>query len=440
MAGARRTGQPNRLLGRSIRRTVGQFAVTGLFAVAALGFVAVHLLRSSGTSDAIADAKRLSRLAGDGVAAPRVTPAALRGDRDAVRELDEALRLTVLRGLFVRIKIWDASGRIVYSDEPRLIGARYRFEPDDLAALRKGTVDAELSDLSKPENRFERRYGKLLEVYAGIQAPGGQRLLFESYQPFSSIAASGRRTWLRFLPAVVGVLLLLELVQIPLAYLLARRLRDREQERRVLLHRALDASEAERRRIARDLHDGPVQTLAGVAFSLGAATERLHGADAGTRSTIRDAAGATRQTMRELRSTLVELYPASLRRSGLRAPLLELVNGLAAEGLEVHYSAPPGLRLPDGIETLLFRITRESLQNVRKHAQATRVDLELTVSAGTATLTIADDGRGFDPDALQDDTGLGLRLLEDAVAEAGGRMRISATPGHGTRVHVEVPS
>jgi two-component system NarL family sensor kinase len=236
------------------------------------------------------------------------------------------------------------------------------------------------------------------------------------------------------------VLVLLELVQIPLAYLLARRLRDREQERRVLLHRALDASEAERRRIARDLHDGPVQTLAGVAFSLHAVAERLNGTDAGIRSMIHHAAGATRQAMRELRSTLVDLYPASLQRSGLRAPLLELVNGLAAEGLEVHYAAPPDLGLRDGIEALLFRVTRESLQNVRKHAQATRVDVEISASRDTTTLTIEDDGRGFDPGELRRDSGLGLRLLEDAVAEAGGQMRVSATPGHGTRVRVEVPS
>ena len=255
---------------RSVRRTVAQFAVTGLVAVALLGFVAVQLLRSSGTSDAIADAKRLSRLAGDSIAAPLLTPALLRGEPDAVRRLDRALRRPVVRGPFVRVKVWDATGRIVYSDEHRLIGARYALGAEDLEALRHGRLDAEISDLSEPENRFERRYGQLLEVYDGIRAPDGRRLLFESYQPFSSIAASGRRTWLRFLPALLAVAVAAR-ARAGTPRLPARAAPGRARARagRTPPARARRVG-PERRRIARDLHDGPVQTLAGVAFSLGA--------------------------------------------------------------------------------------------------------------------------------------------------------------------------
>lgn len=422
---------------QSVRRTVAQFALTGLAAVVLLGVVAVQLLRSSGTADAIAEAQRLAKLAGESIVAPRVTPALLRGDPSALREMDDALRRALVHGPFVRIKLWDASGRIVYSDERRLIGARYALGADDLDALREGALEAEVSDLSKPENRYERRYGKLLEVYGGIRGPDSRRLLFESYQPFSSIAASGRRTWLRFLPALLGVLLALLLVQVPLAYLLARRLRERERERAVLLQRALGASEAERRRIARDLHDGPVQTLAAVAFSLGAATQRMNGSEGRVREIVGDAAAQARQTMRELRSTLVDLYPASLQRSGLRAPIRDLLDGLASEGLETSCDIPSDLRLSPEVEEVLFRAARESLQNVRKHAQAGCVRVELAVSDGSARLTVADDGRGRQSG---EGGGLGLRLVEDLVAEAGGTMRIESAPGQGTRVDVEVPS
>lgn len=425
---------------QSVRRTVAQFALTGLVAVVLLGFVAVQLLRSSGTADAIAQAKRLARLAGDSIAAPRITPALLRGDPRALRAMDRALDRPIVRGPFVRVKIWDPTGRIVYSDERRLVGARYPLDDEELSALRHGTLDAEVSDLSKPENRYERRYAKLLEVYGGIRGPSGRRLLFESYQPFSSVAASGRRTWLRFLPALLGVLVLLELVQVPLAYLLARRLREREHERAALLERALGASEAERRRIARDLHDGPVQTLAGVAFSLGAATGRLGGADQEIHEIVGDAASQARQTMRELRSTLVDLYPANLRRSGLAAAIGDLLDGLAAEGLDARSDIPSELRLPADVEALLFRVARESLQNVRKHARASRVEVVVGTGGGRATLTIADDGRGFDAARARPESGFGLRLLADLVAEAGGEMRINSSPGEGTRVLVEVPA
>ena len=357
-----------------------------------------------------------------------------------MRRLDRALRRPVVRGPFVRVKVWDATGRIVYSDEHRLIGARYALGAEDLEALRHGRLDAEISDLSEPENRFERRYGQLLEVYDGIRAPDGRRLLFESYQPFSSIAASGRRTWLRFLPALLAVLLLLELVQVPLAYLLARRLGERERERAVLLRRALGASAAERRRIARDLHDGPVQTLAGVASRLGAAAERIDGHDPPVRSMVADAAGRTRQTMRELRSTLVDLYPASLERSGLRAPVCDLLDRLAGDGLETSCDVPADLRLPADVEALLFRVARECLHNVRKHAGASRVAVALAADGGTARLTVTDDGTGFAPDDPRPDGGLGLRLLADVLTEAGGRLRIDAAPGRGTVVEAEAPA
>ena len=84
---------------------------------------------------------------------------------------------------------------------------------------------------------------------------------------------------------------------------------------------------------------------------------------------------------------------------------------------------PADLRLPAGAETLLFRVARECLHNVRKHAAASRVAVTLAVDGGTATLTVTDDGRGFEPDDPDPDAGLGLRLLADLVTEAGGRLR-----------------
>ena len=89
----------------------------------------------------------------------------------------------------VRVKIWDARGRILYSDVRALIGTRYQLGDDELRALRTGGTKAELSDLGRPENRFERGFGNLLEVYLGVRTPTGQRVLFEDYQRFSSVSA-----------------------------------------------------------------------------------------------------------------------------------------------------------------------------------------------------------------------------------------------------------
>jgi signal transduction histidine kinase len=339
------------------------------------------------------------------------------------------------------VKVWDATGRIVYSDEPELIGSRYPLGDEEREALRERAVDAEVSDLSRPENRFERRYGKLLEVYQGIRSTDGRPLLFESYQRFSSVAASGQRLWLRFLPALLGALVLLEIIQIPLAYLLARRLRDRQRERSALLQRAVDASESERRRLAGELHDGPVQELAGVAFSLGAVSGRLNG-DGSAKAAVDEAAARTRGTMRDLRSMLVELYPATLHRSGLQAAVSDLLERLDRDGVETDCDIPADLELPAHVEALLFRAAREALQNVRKHAGASHVEVRVQRRDGEAVLAVIDDGRGFETAGVPaGDRGphIGLRLLSDLAEEAGGRLRLDAIPGRGTRVCLEVP-
>ena len=426
---------------QSVGRAVLQFALTGLVALLLLGLVGVQVLRSTGTEEAIADAKRVTRLAADGVVAPETTPGVLAGRRRDLARLDARVRTRLLRDPVVRVKVWDASGRIVYSDEPRLIGSRYPLGGDEREALRERSVDAEVSDLSRPENRFERPYGKLLEVYQGIRATDGRPLLFESYQRFSSVAASGRRLWLRFLPALIGALVLLEIVQIPLAYLLARRLRDRQRERSALLQRAVDASESERRRLAGELHDGPVQELAGVAFSLGAVSGRLNG-DGSAKAAIDEAAERTRGTMRDLRSMLVELYPATLHRSGLQAAVSDLLGRLQRDGIATRCDIPADLQLPEQVEALLFRTAREALQNVRKHAEARSVEVTVERRGGAVVLAVVDDGRGFETaGVMRGGAGphFGLRLLGDLAEEAGGRLRLDAIPGRGTRVCVEVP-
>jgi two-component system, NarL family, sensor kinase len=89
----------------------------------------------------------------------------------AIAAVDRLVRRRVLRDPVVRVKIWNGRGRVLYSDAHRLIGTSYSLKPDELAALRSRSADAEVSDLTKPENRFERSYPKLLEVYLGIRGP-----------------------------------------------------------------------------------------------------------------------------------------------------------------------------------------------------------------------------------------------------------------------------
>ena len=347
-----------------------------------------------------------------------------------------------LREPVVRVKLWTLDGRIVYSDEPRLVGRRFALEPSELAAVRRGIVESDVSDLDRPENRYERRFGKLLEVYLPIEGPDGRSLLFEDYLRFSSVTESERRILSRFAPALLGILALLWLVQLPLAASIAWRLGQGQREREALLKAAIDSSDMERRRIAQHLHDSVVQDLAGVSYSLAATADRLErNEEEGASRAVGDAAAATRRAIRELRALLVGIYPANLRRSGLRAALSDLVAPLTARGIEVDMNVPHELELPAATEDVLFRGAQEALRNVARHAEPNSVGVGVMVSNGKVTLTVSDDGRGFVPvDRTQEaDSHFGLRLLDDLTAEHGGRLEIDSAVGQGTTLRMEVP-
>jgi signal transduction histidine kinase len=423
------------------RAPVVQFAVSGLVATVLIGLVAVAVARRTGTSEAIRDAKQVTRLAGVGIVEPNLTRGVLSGDPSAVHAFDRIVRARVLRDGIVRVKLWTADGRIVYSDEPRLIGAHYSVDPEERDALQAGRVEAEVSDLSRPENRFERSERKLLEVYLPIRGPDGGRLRFEAYQRFSSISASGRRLWLAFAPALLGGLLLLQLVNVPLARSMVGRLRDAQAQRETLLRRAIDASDLERRRIARDLHDGVVQDLVGVAYELAAQAERVENEHAA--GALRDGASRARDSVRALRALLPEIYPPSLHRAGLASALHDLATTLTARGIPTTVSVSDDLRVSDAIERLLFRAAQEALRNAAAHSDASAITASVARVNGAAILEVRDDGVGFDTGVIADRPAqghFGLRLVGDLARDAGGRLDVDSAPGQGTVVRVEVPA
>jgi signal transduction histidine kinase len=423
----------------SIAGAVARFAITGLAGLGLLTFVAIQLLSSRGTSESIRNAKALTQLAARGIAAPYLTPQLLADQPAAIRTMDRTVRTRLLADPVVRVKIWDSAGRIVYSDQPALIGARYPLPPAELHALRTGGVDAEVSDLSRPENRFERRYHKLLEVYLGLRATDGTPVLFELYQRFSSITASGNRLFRAFFFPMIAVMVLLELAQIPLAVSLARKLRRGQRERESLLQRAIEASEVERRRIARDLHDGPVQDLAGVSYTLSSAIAEAKGVDPALAEALGQTARQTRESIRALRTLLVDIYPPRLHSEGLVAALSDLLSALSAAGVEASLLAEPEMHLEPRVEAVLFRAAQESLRNVLRHAEAKHVDVRLQASSGVALLEVQDDGRGMAGPAEDRDQHFGLRMLEDLARDSRGRLELDSVPGKGTTVRLEIP-
>lgn len=424
----------------TVLRPVAQFALLGVAAVVVVGVVTSVASRRVGEREAVVDARTRTLVVAQNVVEPVVTDGLVTRAPEAVAAVDAAVRHGVLDKDTVRVKVWTRAGTIVYSDEARLEGSTYDLGAEERAAIDTGVIEAEVSNLSKPENRFEKPFGKLLEVYLPIRTPNGDRLLFEAYYRYDTVASSGARIWRSFAPVSIGALLALELVQIPLAWSLARRLRERLREREELLSQALEASDAERRRIAADLHDGVVQDLAGVAYSLAGAA-RQPGLAPPAALLFDDSAAEVRESITSLRSLLVDIYPPTLAEAGLQSALLDLLGaarGRVTTALDVD---PAAEHLPADLARLLYRCAQEAVRNALAHARPASIDVQVRVGAGRVTLVITDDGVGFDPAVLPSRAGeghLGLRGLTDLVARAGGRLDVQSSPGAGTVVRVEV--
>ncbi|MDQ1666602.1 MAG: two-component system, NarL family, sensor kinase [Actinomycetota bacterium] len=426
----------------AVARLVAQFTFVGLAALVVVGLATEVASRRVGEREAISDARTTTLVKAQGLVEPVITEGLLTADPAAVARVATVVEKGVLDRSLVRVKIWTREGLIVYSDEPRLAGTAYQLGADEITAIDHGVIEAEVSDLSRPENRFERAQGKLLEVYLPVRTPSGQRLLFEAYFRYDAVTAAGRHIWRSFAPISLGALVALELVQIPLAWALARRLRERQREREMLLQQAIEISDVERRRIAGDLHDGVVQDLAGVAYSL-VASSRREELTTGTATLLGDSAAQVRDSIKSLRTLLLDIYPPKLADAGLESALMDLLVGVNNRGTAATLETDgPVESLPESVAALLYRATQEAVRNVLTHAHAGSVIVRVAVDADTATLDVTDDGTGFDPavaEARARAGHFGLRALTDRVAAAGGSVQVRSTQGEGTHLEVRVP-
>jgi two-component system, NarL family, sensor histidine kinase DevS len=204
------------------------------------------------------------------------------------------------------------------------------------------------------------------------------------------------------------------------------------------LRRVVRAQEDERRRLARELHDETGQALTSILLGLKSLEDLDDVAALGQGvAALRERVVATLQDVRRL---AVELRPAALDDFGLGAALERLTAGFAEQtGLKVELeSRLQDDRLPEEVETVLYRIVQEALTNIAKHAQASRVSIVITQKPGAVGAVIEDDGRGFDPDQSVDG-GIGLIGMRERVALLDGSMTIETAPGKGTTLVIEVP-
>lgn len=435
--GSERTGHP------AIRGAVLRFAAWSLCALVAVAIGASLLAAKLARDEALRDAERIGTAVATGTVAPRVDALVRAEDAVALAELDEAVRNRKADGSIVRVKVWNAQGRIIYSDDARLIGMDFPLRDDARSLLAAGGTGAGVSRLDRDENRFERSDGgRLLEVYAGVTAADGEPLLVETYLSAAPLQRSADVLTAALVPLAVGSLLVLQVMLLPLAVSLARRVDRGQAERRRLLQHAVNASDLERRRVAQDLHDGVLQDLAGVTYaltSLSTRLERTPGSDPATTAVLSRATSVLGRDVRSLRGLLTDIYPPDLLEHGLVPAVTAAVEDVRRQGPDVSLAATPDLERDVAPETvaLAFRVVRESLRNVVKHAAATRVEVRLDrPDPSTLRVRVTDDGVGFDPERVAGarEGHLGMRVLADTLRDVGGSFDVASVRGGGTTV------
>lgn len=196
----------------------------------------------------------------------------------------------------------------------------------------------------------------------------------------------------------------------------------------------------ERQRLARELHDSVTQSLYSVTLYANAAELALAaGKQDVTASYLQELQETAAEGMRDMRLLIFQLHPPVLETEGLVAALqarLAAVEGRA--GLQTEFRVEGERRLPIAIESDLYWIAQEALNNVRKHAAARHVALHLHFTAETISLEVLDDGVGFDPQMVPAEGRGGLRTIAERAERLGGKLTYVSAPGEGTRVKVEV--
>jgi signal transduction histidine kinase len=204
-----------------------------------------------------------------------------------------------------------------------------------------------------------------------------------------------------------------------------------------LLARTVDLQEEERRRIAADIHDSVIQLIYGALYEAEGTLQRLPPGAAATQLDLQNIQASLKQAISEIYKAVYDLWPASLDEMGLFPSLrsylvqYEETTGISCR-LRIQGNA---IRFNPTARIALFRILQETLYNVRKHAQATTVEITFTFQDGRVKVMVQDDGIGFDLEkALDEKKHLGLISMRERAENIGGTFSIESTPGRGSRV------
>jgi signal transduction histidine kinase len=345
-------------------------------------------------------------------------------------------------GNITHVVIVNHRGRVLYSDDVSRRDTETSLTEEQRMTLQSGRAGSRIvppgaaGEAGLPG--YEPKAGSQLQTFSRIKlGPRIQPLLFEAYFSLEDVDSRRSEIASSFRWIAIGPLLLLIAIATVMLQVLTRQVTSAAAERERLLRAAIDASDAERRRIARDLHDSVVQNLAGTAFTV-SALARDSAVPDDNRGTLQTAAGSLRDDLKSLRSLLAEIHPPDLRAESLPAALGDLIAPAEAAGIQASVSVEGAETVSDRRAALVWRVAQEAVRNAMRHSEASTLAVTVRGDGRRLTLEVVDDGVGFDPSGVPDRESFGLRGLRSLVSDADGTVEVRSSPREGTTVHMEV--
>lgn len=393
---------------------------------------AEHAAQDLGISARIDTTRLLTR----SLLEPRLRDRLVEGRPQAIDNIDQ--RALEIGGDVVRINLWRADGTLVYSTDLALVGKKFELTPGEQRVLERGGTGYETADPDSPRNRAsETSVDGLVEIYTRVRSKENGRLLFEAYYRLDDITSRREQILSVFRFNTLAPLVAMTLFAAVMLQLLTRQVRRASRERERLLRTAIEASDAERRRIARDLHDGVVQDIAGTAFTV-SGLARDPAVPEASRTLLESASDSLRDGLKALRSLLAEIHPPDLRAAGLRAALEDLTAPAASAGIAASVSVDGVEDAADASVALVWRVAQEAVRNATRHSGASTLAVTVRATAEQIVLEVVDDGVGFDPSGDRASDRFGLRGMRSLVADVGGELEVTSAVGEGTKVRMVV--
>lgn len=359
-------------------------------------------------------------------------------DRPATLEefarFDAEVRRTVLGSDTVRVKLWDSSGTIVYSDADELIGSVFELSAAAEQAF-SGDTGTTISDLQDPAHAFDRGEGELIEYY--VPRPVGAEVATSVIEIEQDVAefndALGRITRSVWFSIIAG-LVVLGLFIVSLGTARARELNRRRRQAEWLLRSSFRTQEDERQRIVGSLHDDIGQPLYRLLYGLEGARSRLP-----DRSDVADDLGSLEGIVRDVDKTLRRelrlLHQGIAEDAGLEMAVADLAEVTERETDLTITTSIDLASEPSRVQlSALYRAAQEAVTNVRKHANAESVRIDVSEQDGRFVLQVDDDGSGSNGEP-----GLGLTTTRERFEALGGAISLLTRRGGGTRFEAWLP-